>query len=332
MENSKQWGMTPEWIGEKSNSRLIGIRVSDACNFDCRYCNEHNTIRKKYMTFEEYVLIIEKLKLLYSIENKKQKLLLWGGEPLLNRDLKRIMEYTSVQPFIQGFRIHSNFSIRNDEVLDFLLENNIECYSSIHLDYFLNPKIKENFVYNLDKISNKGNLTEINLMFQDLKEFEKCKEIKNEFKNYPINIAPVTQLLNSHNKQVKFLLSTTGEYLLKEINTSKGYQNYIDIFDIDHRGFQCHTSMHNIIINTNGDVFLCQTSFFSNYTHGNIYNYTAKDFEKFFKPFECIHKTCVCGHYIYKEREKFKEIESEYTYSIFTPDYKIRPKKDLNNK
>ena len=35
---------------------------------------------------------------------------------------------------------------------------------------------------------------------------------------------------------------------------------------------------------------------------------------------------------IYKEREKLKQIESEYTYSIFTPDHKIRPKRILNDK
>lgn len=332
MKNLEQWGIEPEWVGDKLDIRVIDIRISDACNFHCRYCNEHNTIRKKYITFEEYILIIEKLRLLYSIENKRQRVLLWGGEPLLNKDLKRIMEYTITQPFIDELTLHSNFSIRNDEVLDFLLENNIECYSSIHLDYFYNPKIKEAFVYNLDKISGKGNLSEINLMFQDLNEFEKCKEIKKELKHYPMNITPTTQLLNSHNKQTKVLLTTTGEYLSKEINTSKGYQNYIDMFDIDHRGFQCHVSLNNFIINTNGDVFLCQSSFYSNFTHGNIYNYTEEDFKVLFKPLECIHKTCVCGHYIYKEREKFKPIESKYTYDIFTPNHKLRPKRNRNDK
>ena len=80
-----------EWIGEKKEERSVGIRVSDACNFSCRYCNEHNTIKKKYITFEEYILIIEKVKLLYFIENKPIRILLWGGEPLLNKYLKKII-------------------------------------------------------------------------------------------------------------------------------------------------------------------------------------------------------------------------------------------------
>ena len=63
-----------------------------------------------------------------------------------------------------------------------IIENKIECYSSIHLDYFFNPKIKENFIYNLDKLLEFGLITEINLMLQDLKEFERCKDIKKELK------------------------------------------------------------------------------------------------------------------------------------------------------
>ena len=306
-------------IGEIFKTRAIDIRVTDTCNFNCSYCTEHDTIKKKYITYDEFVIILDKLEHLYNIEQKFQQVLLWGGEPTLNKDLQKMLELALTKPFINRLAVHSNFSIKNDQLIDFLCNNNIICYSSIHPQYFYNEHKNKIITSNFNKLFNASKLIEINLMWRQLDEFELIKKIKLEQSHLPLNITPTTQLVMASENKVKLLLKSTGEYDIKNISTSLGNKSYIDIFKIDHRGFICNSPVDNFIINTDGEIFLCQSYFMVNVSSG--YNiFTVEDYDIFFKKTKCIHKTCICGHDIFKTRKELDTTEYENSYNLFKKD------------
>lgn len=283
-------------IGETFETRTIEIRITDTCNFNCSYCSEHDTMKKKYISYLEFNEILKQLEKLYSLDGRKQHLYFWGGEPTLNKDLRKILELTKSKEFITSIKMHSNFSIKNQELLDFLVLNKIECYSSIHPEYFQTKS--KHLKHNLDTLHNHNLLLEVNLMFRDLKEFDQLQKIKKE-NTWPINITPTIQLVSEHKNKVKMLLKITGEYQDKNIQTSNGPSNYIDIYNIDHRGFVCNSPVDNFIINTDGEIFICQNYYLINQsTKLNILS--LKDFSIFFEKTICPHKMCVCGHNIFK--------------------------------
>ena len=306
-------------IGEIFHTRAIDIRVSDTCNFNCSYCTEHDTIKKKYITYDEFVIILDKLEKLYNLEQRYQQILLWGGEPTLNKDLQKMLELALTKPFINRLAIHSNFSIKNDKLINFLCNNNIICYSSIHPQYFYNEHKNKNILYNFNTLLKHNKLIEVNLMWRQIDEFDLVKKIKFEQKHLPLNITPTTQLIMANESKVKLLLKSTGEYAVKNISTSLGKKSYIDIFKIDHRGFLCNSPLDNFIINTDGEIFLCQSYFMVNVSAGcNIF--TMENLDIFFKKTKCIHKTCICGHDIFKTRESLDTTEYKNSYNLFKKD------------
>lgn len=66
------------------------IHITFKCNLNCEYCYQKNNLNKNSdLSFENYKIILSKLK-----EVGCQSVVLTGGEPLLHKDIYKILEYT----------------------------------------------------------------------------------------------------------------------------------------------------------------------------------------------------------------------------------------------
>lgn len=73
----------------KHNYTSIRLEVTSSCNLNCAYChNAMHSNQKDDLTTEELIALIKKLKYHYDIK----KILLTGGEPLIKKDICKIIE------------------------------------------------------------------------------------------------------------------------------------------------------------------------------------------------------------------------------------------------
>ncbi len=139
--------------------RKFCLEVTEDCNFRCTYCkrtiagdfrphsgkmlSEENAFMAIRYYFQKYTSFFSRLS-----EDKKKLLLKivppglswYGGEPFLNfRLIKRTAGYFRDLPweaFSIGrenlhFTVNTNLSVMNDEILDFLVENNVILFASL---------------------------------------------------------------------------------------------------------------------------------------------------------------------------------------------------------
>ena len=95
------------------NSRLlkdVRISVTDRCNFSCTYCMPYDqyvwTARQEILTFEE----IARLSRLF-VRLGVDKIRLTGGEPLLRRDLEKLIAQLAVIDGLQDLCLTTNGSL-----------------------------------------------------------------------------------------------------------------------------------------------------------------------------------------------------------------------------
>ena len=71
------------------NYTSIRLEVTSGCNLNCAYChNAMHSNQKDDLTTEELITLIQNLKHQYDIK----KILLTGGEPLIKKDICKIIE------------------------------------------------------------------------------------------------------------------------------------------------------------------------------------------------------------------------------------------------
>ena len=296
--------LTPEWVGKKNPYRTIRIRIADACNYNCSYCSEHDTLPKApFMEQYDMIQMLENLKAIYQVEQREQHLFIWGGEPTLNKSLlwflKRVREYYS---FITNIELHSNLTLNYpDEFFETINNLNIDVSSSIHLQY----KFK---TINMLRLASTGNLKEVNLMMDKLSDYDKCKEIKDLYSNkLPISIIPTFQLLDSDYKKVKMFLAASGQWMDQPIECSDTNRNYIEVRNtIDLQGYYCRVPEDSFIVNTNGDIYLCQNDFMAKVkTPSNIFiPFQVETINNFINGRSlCNYKKCDCEQEILKTKK-----------------------------
>lgn len=139
--------------------RKFCLEVTENCNFRCTYCkrtiasasgghfstdlSEKNAFLGIRYYFGKYTSFFA------GLSEKKKKLLLqivppglswYGGEPFLNFDLiKKTAEYFKALPWVEysistddlHFTANTNLSIMNDEILRFLVDNQVGLYASL---------------------------------------------------------------------------------------------------------------------------------------------------------------------------------------------------------
>ncbi len=106
----------PPALRDRLGRRLSDLRVSvtDRCNFRCGYCMPRETYgpgfrfapRDQVLTFEEITRVVA-----VSTELGVRKVRLTGGEPLLRRDLERLVGQVAALPLVEDLALTTNGSL-----------------------------------------------------------------------------------------------------------------------------------------------------------------------------------------------------------------------------
>ena len=148
-----------EYYNENILLRKFCLEVTQNCNFACRYCRRTLAAKKGEASqlnmseeiaykgiqyyFDKYTALFQKL-----TEEKKMLLLAtipptlswYGGEPFLNFELiRKSAAYFKSLPWDKydipvtalAFTANTNLSIMNDEILNFLVDNNVTLFTSM---------------------------------------------------------------------------------------------------------------------------------------------------------------------------------------------------------
>src|ERR1700731_1624157 len=87
--------------------RSLGVSVTDRCNLRCNYCMPREDYvwlpREELLTFEEIARLVEVFTSL-GVEDVR----LTGGEPLLRRDLPKLVEMLAGNPGIRDLALTTN--------------------------------------------------------------------------------------------------------------------------------------------------------------------------------------------------------------------------------
>lgn len=100
------------------------IDVCNACNFKCKFCaiqtSEISTFRKQVMDWKVYKKVIDDLTE-FSVPLKMLRLTA-NGEPLLNKELPRMIKYAKEKNVTEHIEIVTNGSLLTRELSDSLIE------------------------------------------------------------------------------------------------------------------------------------------------------------------------------------------------------------------
>lgn len=153
------------------------LQVTQDCNFKCRYCSyaiDSGIDRNHSNKTMSWDIAKKSIDFLYSHSRDMQEITVsfYGGEPLLNFDLiKKVVEYTKVKFITRKikFRMTTNVTILNREILEFLVINSFKLSLSID-----GPEYIQNS-HRILKLNGKGTfeivMTKLNLIKEKYPEY-----------------------------------------------------------------------------------------------------------------------------------------------------------------
>ncbi|MDR1952228.1 MAG: radical SAM protein [Elusimicrobiota bacterium] len=124
----------------------VEIAITTRCTLKCKDCANYipdiDNDKHYSMTFEEYKTYLDNL--LFDIK-KLHKLVLLGGEPLLNRDLEKILRYSLEHPKVRKVKLVTNGTMDIPENIIMLIKRYSKpLFSKVRLfisDYSANKEI-----------------------------------------------------------------------------------------------------------------------------------------------------------------------------------------------
>ncbi len=164
-------------ILETPIAQLVLI-LTEACNMRCKYCiysdyypgiktysNQEMSIETALKAIDKYEIFCKK-----KVEkgfNKTPSITFYGGEPFLKFDIiKAVVNYCKQKDFKAMFYVTTNGTIMTDEMIDFIIENEINIMFSLDGN-------KENHDRNRVFINNEPTFDKV---FENIKKFQNRKK------------------------------------------------------------------------------------------------------------------------------------------------------------
>lgn len=304
-------GATPY---NQDNTFYLRWVLTNNCNLKCHYCDLHN--QEKYLTKKETECIIQYI-------NKKQKqydifeLRLFGGEPTTHPNFINILQ--KIDP-CSDFILSTNLQIPINRLQKIYSMNKITAYiCSWHYNIIDNDMFETNLQYLLQQdVKVKLFLMLEKQYIDDIlslqKKYSHIAEIKIVRQDEPYISDDIKKYINNCNKKINYN-SFEKKYYISKDNVFE----YIDTEYIKKNNYHrnkywcCSAISKNIFIDSNGDVYPCQT-----YAHhkkkclGNILNNTYEDKQI---NIYCEFDQCGCELFIPKRYDhKSKLLERLYSH------------------
>lgn len=108
----------------------IGIAASDICNFRCIYCNqstEKGIEAARILPWDDFIEIVNQLEKLTVNTSERIKIIrfIGNGEPLVNKDIAKMIKYVSEKKLADRYEVTTNGSLLTHELTDELLRSGL---------------------------------------------------------------------------------------------------------------------------------------------------------------------------------------------------------------
>jgi len=289
-----------ERTDEKPYLTAVTYFITNQCNLNCSYCyekvsNVDDSLRMDFNTLKDSIKFIEQN---FKLKNSMH-INFFGGEPLLNFELMKesvtlLDEFGKRNNIFISYGITTNGTIINDEIVEFLANNNIGILVSIDGTKEIHDS---NRVYH----SGKGSYDVIVENVSKLSPYVKlCARVTIE--NYDTDLVNLynhltdigfsevafsyVSKIDSHITQsdydaVKTTLSSLAEYFLNQVKEKHlpSIKIFIDTLINLHSGsrsdmrlFPCGAAKNYFAIDPKGDIYVCHRfGNMDNFKWGNIY-------------------------------------------------------------
>lgn len=311
-------------INQQNDFYTVIANITSRCNFCCKYCCEycnvqHNDLNIKLSYLNKFIAnIYPKIK----TSKRKLKLSIYGGEPTLHPDLLSFCNKIKFKYNDIYIEIYSNFSA-DINLYNELISININFILTAHnnkifnMENFYNKvlqlnvnRIASNVIFNV--MFEKENIQKSIILYNKLYAYFKNSNIvmklppllkkvrstdsyKYEYSQDELN--QFNKLQNENNTQF------IKQYVLDN-NSEKKYFTDSDLekYDMCFKNWLCYSGYSSCYINTNGNVFKCQSNF-HNKENAIINIYSNYNFNKIIKPHIC--NTFLCTDYDSKKEKIF---------------------------
>lgn len=259
-----------------TNKSLCGwLLITDSCNFRCKYCfvskNPSN------MTLDIAIETIDKM-ILCSKNKCYDNLFITfaGGEPLLNFDLiKKVVDhYKNIETPKLSYRIVTNGSLINKDIVNYIKENNIDItvsldsvkkFNDINRYYVDGRGTYEDVIKNIKLLKDNGIVPLINSVITGDNFRYLTKYVKNLIK---LNVNFIFTIERAINDELPKIYNYKDEFikeLIKCINLVKKERRKGNNITLEFNNLIFNNSSNNvceagsslIAVNCNGDISCC---------------------------------------------------------------------------
>lgn len=267
-----------------SNNMQVYWGITNNCNLNCHYCSKH---RNEIFYDLEYVSNI--IKFINNLSDIKSTLFLklFGGEPTIHPNILDIVKSISNKINIE---LQTNLILDIELLKKIIKIKNIDIFNvSLHYGLTNRDIFFKNLNTLLEYSTNYNYTVLLNLMYEkdynDLinKDYQLYDKISKAFYNFNVGISLVYHnIINEYDENIvnwanktykKFKQNGRSISIIFEDGTAE-QSSFYRLKGMGYnkcRGMKCSCLKNNIYIDSNGDIYPCQTYFrYLNKKYGNI--------------------------------------------------------------
>ncbi|MBM7836500.1 radical SAM/SPASM domain-containing protein [Clostridium sardiniense] len=273
---------------------LVGLKITNHCNFSCPHCFSSKT-NKKHLLLEDVKIILDKFG-----HKKPYSIYLTGGEPLLNPDFLKIVKYIKSKNIV--LTIHTNGSLLNHSLIHELSKilshtdciqisldghtkelfeetRNIDFFdqiiASIQLLKTFNLKVKLNTVVTNKNVKNLIDIYKLAIYLNvDIISFSPLLELSNSNDCYlPSDDEILTNFINVLDYYFKY---PNNLYISQDPIAVPWGNTYLNKY-LSNTKLICPANRTSIEIDSFGNVFPCPFLHKSTFKIGNLINNTLSE-------------------------------------------------------
>ena len=264
---------------ERDYDIQFSLRITERCNISCEYCLWNHDIKYEHKSID---IIVDRLYELLAVLNKKSVLIYFhGGEPTTHPNLIQILKYIREKEQITGIKTYIEFQTNLVVKLE-KLKDIIEIIDGLNISLHLKELIKTNSLKVFEK--NYDYLVEINypilnldvmLEYNIYNMFSYLRKVLKFLKYENIKISEMVyayidfdEKKDRYNNSIRKQEYQLYEKLYKKYNKNEQqYQidgviystNDLFLQKLNCYGLKCIAGINHLIINGDGNVFICNT-------------------------------------------------------------------------
>lgn len=253
----------------------ITLDITHNCNLHCQHCHFWKTPKSSHITFDQFKIIIDKLKLWVP----SRQLQITGGEPFLIPNILKMVKYAHDN----GFNVHlnTNLNVLTSDNLSSLKSSGISSLSTSidhyiptkHNDFRGTPQAFEKTIDSINKIKNlyPDISVYINTVITNI-NFLSLNKLSKELSKLPVNSLNFQVLIPTFNtnesfkdlikknplwpKSNKLNLKKT-EFISNSISQINEMKKYYQSPLREIKKITCTSGHNNFIIDQKGDIRIC---------------------------------------------------------------------------